>query len=173
MKRDSAEFIALITQSQAGLQSFIRTLVPNSSHTADILQNTNIAIWQKAEDFQDGTSFMAWACRIAYFEVLNFRRRMRKEQQIFSDELVEALAIDQQVWSAKSSDRESALRECLDRISGKHRRLLERRYAARGSVKRVAADEGKSVNAISQMLFRLRTALGDCIERRMNLEAEL
>ena len=38
------------------------------------------------------TNFNAWACRIAYFRVLNYRRKKSREKLVFDDDVLDYLA---------------------------------------------------------------------------------
>ncbi len=51
---------------------YIYTLVHISTDSDDLLQQTNLLLWKKHLEYKLGTNFMAWACRIAFFNVQNF-----------------------------------------------------------------------------------------------------
>jgi DNA-directed RNA polymerase specialized sigma24 family protein len=70
---DSNEFVALLTASQRRLYAFICTLVIDRTDADEVLQETNLALWEQAERFEAGTDFVAWACRVAYYKVLKLR----------------------------------------------------------------------------------------------------
>ena len=43
-----SEFITLLTEHQPVLRGYIRSLLPNASDIQDVLQNTNIVLWERA-----------------------------------------------------------------------------------------------------------------------------
>jgi RNA polymerase sigma-70 factor, ECF subfamily len=88
----SAVFVELLTQHQRKLFSYIYTLVPNVTDTDDLLQETNLVLWNKRLDFKLGTNFSAWACRIAYFNVQNFLRSKVHKHAFFSEELLSEIS---------------------------------------------------------------------------------
>ncbi|MFZ5830814.1 MAG: sigma factor, partial [Planctomycetota bacterium] len=54
-----------ISRHQSRLRAFVRCLVVRSSDVEDILQDVNAVLWEKADEFQPGTDFWAWAIQIA------------------------------------------------------------------------------------------------------------
>ena len=48
------EFVAELTAQQGRLAAFVRTVVPNAEAAKDVLQETNLVLWQKAVEFQAG-----------------------------------------------------------------------------------------------------------------------
>ena len=72
MKSDSEEFVRLLTEAQGPVYGYLLTLITDRNRARDLLQETNITIWKKADTFEEGTNFNAWACKIAYFHVLSF-----------------------------------------------------------------------------------------------------
>jgi len=158
------EFVRLLTGAQTSLYAYILSLLPDRAAARDVLQETNLTLWHKRAEFQPGTSFMAWGCRVAYFHVLNHRRSLKRDRLVFDDELLDFL-VERHVERIPEADRwELALKKCLENLPTGQRSLIEKRYAPDGSVQELAAAEGKSVGAISQTLYRIREALLNCIQ---------
>lgn len=170
MNRDSESFIQLITGAQTALYGYIVSLCHDHAAAKDVLQETNLTIWRKADTFEEGTHFTAWACRIAYFHVLNHRRKLKREQLVFDEEVFDYLAERQEERATFMEDHIQALRRCVQKLPPDQRQLIERRYRAGGSVKQMAEDEGKTEGAISQALFRIRAALQKCVEGQVARE---
>ena len=55
-----------------------------------------------------------------------------------------------------TADRNKALKSCLQKLSESQRKLVEERYKPGASVQKIAADQGRTVGAISQTLYRIR-----------------
>src|SRR5690606_36057690 len=136
----------------------------------DVLQETNLTLWRKAEDFEEGSSFTAWACRTAYFDLLNQRRKLSREQLVFDEEVFDYLAERQEERAVDSDRRLEALRACVEALPPVQRELVDRRYQPGASVQAIARDDGKSEGAVSQALFRIRAALQRCVEKRLMRE---
>src|SRR5438046_1024954 len=126
-KRD--DFILQLTAVQSSLWAYVFSLLPDHAAAQDVLQETNLTLWRKADDFQPGTSFFSWACQVAYFHVLGQRRRVRRDRLVFGDEVVAYLAERQAERAEELTDRLVALRGCLEKLPQASRRLLEERYA--------------------------------------------
>ncbi|MBI1368715.1 MAG: sigma-70 family RNA polymerase sigma factor [Planctomycetes bacterium] len=153
---------ALITEHQSMLYAYIMTLVGNPVVASDVLQETNLVLWQKAEQFTEGTSFIAWARKAAYFQVLAYARDRKRSIFIFDDELLGEIAEESAKKLAAHDRQRSLLHRCLKRLSPRNRELIQRRYSPGGSVANLAREFGQSVGAISQALYRSRQALIDC-----------
>jgi len=158
-------FADLMADHQPRLAAYIRSLVADEHATKDILQETNLTLLKKARNFQPGTNFTAWSFRIAYFEVLTWRRRHGRDRIHFDDELVESLAATVETVSSDYEERLEALRECVRELPERQREVVERRYLRAESVQAIAADLGFKPNAASQLLFRARANLLECMIR--------
>lgn len=168
MDRDSDEFVKLLTSCQSGLYACILSLMPDRVTSQDILQETNLTLWHKADEFEEGTNFMAWASRIARYHVLNFRRAKNRDQLVFDEELFRTLC-ERQAISIEDTpgSHAEALRECLKKLPKEHHALIEERYAPQGAVSRIAESRGQSVGAVSQMLYRIRESILNCVSLRL------
>ncbi|MBY0524405.1 MAG: sigma-70 family RNA polymerase sigma factor [Gemmataceae bacterium] len=164
MDGTSEEFITHLTVAQPSLWAYVFSLLPDHGAAQDVMQETNLTLWRKAADFQPGTSFLSWACQVAYFHVLSHRRRVRRDRLVFGDDVLAYLAERQAERAAELGDRLTALRGCLEKLPQPSRRILEERYGPGGSVKELAETDGRSVAAVSQVLYRIREKLLNCIE---------
>jgi len=170
MNKNSQEFIRLLTQAQPSLYAYILSLVPDRVQAEDLLQETNVTLWDKADQFKSGTNFLAWSCKTAYFKVLSHRRALARDHHIFNDELLDYLAERQSNRVDLLERRREALQECLKKLSVYQQNLLKARYKAGGSIKLIAAQKRQSTGVISQTLYRIRCALIKCIEARVVAE---
>ena len=80
------EFIQLFTKNQRRLFLFILSQIPHPVEAEEVLQETNVVIWSKADQFRPGSNFLAWSCQIAHFEILKQRSRRRRSRLQFSDD---------------------------------------------------------------------------------------
>lgn len=172
MESDSEEFVRLLTEAQGPVYGYIVTLIPDRNRARDLLQETNITLWRKADNFEEGTNFNAWACRVAYFHVLAFRRKMAREKLVFDDDILDYLSERNahRIAEEGALNRSRALRHCLQKLPDHHRRLVEARYQPGASVQQIAVEENRTVGAISQTLYRIRHNLMICIEKTLAVE---
>jgi RNA polymerase sigma-70 factor (ECF subfamily) len=110
---------------------------------------------------------MAWATRIARYHVLNYRRKMKRDRLVFDEALFAELAARQAMRAEDADLYARALRYCLQKLPHEQQELVAERYGANGSVKRIAGSQGRSVGSVSQMLYRIREALLNCISQRL------
>lgn len=167
MQRDTESFIKLLTGAQSAVFGYAMSICHDPSLAKDIVQETYLTLWRKAEDFEEGTNFTAWACRTAYFHVLNHRRKQSREQLVFDEDVFDYLAERQESRSQQTDERLEALRTCISALPPQQRDLIDRRYLPGATVQAIAKDDGKSEGAISQALFRIRTTLQKCVEHKM------
>jgi RNA polymerase sigma-70 factor, ECF subfamily len=168
----SLRYLELVTQSQRTLYSVLWSLLRNSCDVDDVLQETNAVLWQKAGEYDHSREFLPWALRIAQLQVLAFRKRQQRGRRLIFDESLVATLVDESLDEARQVEpRQKALEECLEKLSEHQRRLIRQRYEPGGVVQEIAAREGRSPKAISEALRRIRSALLECIERRLAREA--
>jgi RNA polymerase sigma-70 factor (ECF subfamily) len=167
----SEQFVEEVVASQRRLYAYILTLVPDPNDASDVLQQTNMALWRDSERYQAGTNFIAWAFRIAYFKVLEYREKKQRDRRRFSDALLEDLAQESEAYSAENEDgRLAAMRDCLKALPARHQELVQRRYSRGESVQSLAASSGQAANTLANSLYRIRRALWNCIQRHLAVE---
>lgn len=171
----NSEFVALLTASQRRLYAFICTLVVDAADAEDVLQETNVAVWEQIDRFEPGTNFLAWACRIAHYKVLKLRDAAKRHRVRLDDAVVELLATEaiesQRADAMQTAERFEQLRlalaSCMEKLPAGHRDVLVRHYQARDSLATIGASIGRTANAIAQLLHRIRVTLRNCVQRRL------
>ena len=58
---DLKDYVKLITDHQGNIRAFVVSLMPGSPDVADVVQETNAALWIKRKNFKHGTNFIAHA----------------------------------------------------------------------------------------------------------------
>lgn len=165
----SDEFVRELTNVQAGLLRYITGLLGNRDAATTVLQETNLVLWRKSDEFCAGTNFEAWATRTAYWQVMAYIRDRGRDRHVFSEELIEGLSKEE----SAHTDTEAlgaALRHCLLKLRDFDRRVLSMRYDSSYSIQEISDRLDRSQSAVKGMLMRTRRALRACIERRMALE---
>lgn len=163
------DFVQSLTKAQLGLLRYITALVGNTDAANNILQETNLLLWQKASEFKPGTNFDAWATKVAYWQVKAFVRDRGRDRHVFSEELVTQLAEN----AEEATDIEltmQMLQRCLESLRGFDRELIALRYGSGFSVRQISSHLEKSPAAVKGALLRTRRALRACIERRLARE---
>jgi RNA polymerase sigma-70 factor (ECF subfamily) len=162
------EFVARLTESQGRIRAFIVSLMPGSPDVSDVLQETNLVLWQSRNRFKPGTNFLAWAFTIARLEVLHNRGRAKRNGHIvLSPELLDMIAEE----LSDTEDHEAylnALETCKSKLPDKQRELIEIRYQPGRSLEEFAEKTGRKGSALRVALLRIRVALRKCVEQSLN-----
>ena len=85
------EFLRLFSSHSQRIYEFILMLVMRRADAEEVFQNTCLILWKKFHGYDPAGNFHAWACRIAYLEILQMRRTNRR-LQTFSEEALALLA---------------------------------------------------------------------------------
>jgi RNA polymerase sigma-70 factor (ECF subfamily) len=161
------QFIRIVASHEARLRCYVLSLVPRWADADEIMQEVNVVLWQKFEQFQPDSNFFAWACQIARFKVKDYRRKKSRERVIFSDALVEMLADECVAVAEKVNDSQTALDCCLRKLNPDQRKLILLRYNEDTSIHQIAMSLGRTVGAIYKALERTHQLLHECIRRRL------
>lgn len=156
----------LFVAHQGNVLAFILALHPVLTEAEDILQETFLVVTARAHTFAEGTNFLAWACAIARFKVLEARRRGGREAARISDAAVESLAADGPE-AGFFEPRLAALRECLGKLAPRAREVIWLRYQGVREPEEIAREIGWTPGAVRVALTRARAALRDCVEARL------
>ncbi len=157
-------FVRLFSREARRVYAFVLTLVLNHDDADEVFQNTSVVLWNKFASYTSGTNFFSWACRVAYLEVLNYRRSRRRLQGL-SDEALEALAEEAQSLAEQHDVLSAALVECLEKLRPSDREMVDLRYYHRRTPKEIAQVHSRSVYSVYRSLSRIHNALHECIQR--------
>ena len=165
----SGDFVVMLIGLQPDLKGFVAHLMPYPDVREDIIQEVNLLVWAKRNQFKQGTNFRAWVFAFARNVTMKFQRRARRENKLaFSTQTMDLLMADFLDDDPRVDERMPALRRCLEKVPEDERDLLLRHYEIRGTVARAANAAGRSAAALRAMLYRLRISLRACVEKEMN-----
>jgi RNA polymerase sigma-70 factor (ECF subfamily) len=162
-------FRHLLVQHARDIRAYILSLHPDWTEAEDILQNTFVRLCRDLDQSLHCTDFRAWACTIAHYEVLTFRRRAQRSRLQFTQEFVEAAHECAEAHRDEMDLRADALAECVQRLSPERKRLIDLVYRGGYSVEQVAEQQDSTVAATYKALARTRKMLHDCIERKLQV----
>jgi RNA polymerase sigma-70 factor (ECF subfamily) len=163
----TGEFVQLLTGVQSRLYAYICTLLCESAGARDVLQETNLVLWDKAGEYDPARPFLPWAYRIAYLQVLAYRKSCARSRLVFDDLLVSELAEETTRHGADFDQRLEALGHCIGKLPAPRREMLDRRYGQGDSVEQIAERLRKAPNVVAASLYRIRKMLMECIESRL------
>lgn len=172
--RDRAQLAVLWEQARPAVFAYLTASVYDFHRAEDLLQEVAVAIAGKFHAYDRQRSFLAWAIGIARNQTLLYFREQAKARQHFSDAALRSISDAAEKMSQEdASYKREALQYCLRKTAGRRRRVLDLRYTAGLSIAEIAAQLEITNNAVKITLHRVRTALEECIQRRMARERVL
>ena len=171
MSDSPTEFLKLFLAQERDLRGFIGSLVRDSQAREDIFQETALSLWKSYSDFDPTRPFGAWARGIAGNKIKQSWRADARRPLSLPPEAVDAVceAYDRSD-SGDTAGREAALRICLEKLPERARQALTLKYENGQSAGVIATRLGSSVDAVHQLLSRLRTSLAECVKRQLSHE---
>jgi RNA polymerase sigma-70 factor (ECF subfamily) len=164
---DREQFMMQLTACQNRVYGYLLSLVADRDLAEDLLQQTNLVLWRKADTYEPGTNFISWAFRIAYYEVLAHREQFKRDRHVFSEHVIDLISESAHELDASTEDRVRALSDCVKELPPHHAEIVRLRYADGQSVKEISLTLGRTVSAVKSIAHRIRKALLECIERRI------
>ena len=158
---DQDAFAGLVRLHQARLRGLVALSLSERDDVLEVVQESFVDAWRALERFDQTREFGPWLrtlCRNRTLKFLRDRLPRRRRELALVDEVLLAAPVLEPV-----DDRLSALRRCLEQLDADHRRLLEQRFAEGVAVQDLAVALGKSPNAVSMILLRLKSVLLRCV----------
>lgn len=168
----SEQFVQQLTENQNRLYGYVFSLLGDHSRASDVVQETNMVLWRKLDEFQPDKPFLPWAFAIARFQVLAHLRDHKRDRLLLDADLAETLSDEAQRQAGQLDSLRAALRPCLQLLTPRNRDLIEQRYFHAMSVANVAEALNQTVGAVKVALLRVRRQLAECVEKRLAAEGE-
>lgn len=156
-------------KAQPKVADFIALMVPGFHDAEDILQRVAVVVTQKYHQFDQSRSFTDWVIGITKYEILAFRRSKARDRHVFDESLIEQIASRYAGIEPKLERARQVMQECIERIQGRNRRVLEMWYAEEISQVQIAERLKTTPNTVYVTLHRIRTLLRNCVQRRLRL----
>jgi len=168
-KEKMALFVKLLTACQSRIYAFILSRVLHCADADDVLQETTSTMWNKFDEFETGTDFLAWGLTIAHYNILSYRKKNKRQHLMLDEDVLDrinSLPAD----DSKSDQRIDALKRCIKLLPQKQSMLIRMRYAEGIDVKNIALRMNRSIPWIYKMLTKIQLILMNCINRRLARE---
>lgn len=159
------EFFQQLLRHQGQLHAYVLSLVGNTSDARDVLQDINQCLLEKQNSFTQGTNFLAWSRKVAFYKIQSFWRDQSRSRVLFDDDLLNSMSETINSMPDIYNEQIEAMRSCLTQLPEDKRTLMQQRYGQFLPLKSIADYWGKSEKAISVMLLRIRLRLQDCIQK--------
>lgn len=156
----------LFVQHSAHVRGFIVALMPDLTAVDDVLQETFLTVTAKAAVFDPERDFLAWACGIARYKVMEAGRRAARQWQPLSEEVLEALAASEPPPQPADDSRLSLLADCMQELAPKSRRIVELCYQQAHKPAEIASRLNWTPESVYVALSRARAVLRQCVEQK-------
>ncbi len=168
-------FMSLLVPNQKKIYMFIRYLVPGRTDADDILQETLTEMWNKFDDYQDGTNFVAWGRAIARYKVLSFIQKKKSFGVHFSEKTIHFLQDEACSVQPHNTtiERMETLKECISKLPQKQKKLLCLRYEQDMTFDGIAGQFGLSIPAVYKAISRIHASLAKCIRLALHLKGAI
>ena len=164
------QFVALFARHERAVRAVVRSTLPSSQDADEVMQEVGLACWHKFSDFEADSSqdaFFKWACVIARFEVLKYRRKCARDRLVLSEETIRLLSVDAEDRHVVAEQERHALEDCLNGLSPADRRLLLSVHTLGDSVADIARQLGQSARRLYSRANKLRDLMGECVQRKL------
>jgi RNA polymerase sigma-70 factor, ECF subfamily len=169
--QDIEYFMTLYTESERKIYVYIASLLPDLTEADDVFQETSMVLWRKFSEFQPGTSFIAWAYRIALNLVKRHYASQQRSRLVFDAALLDLLKEDARIVAEQLDSNRQAVLDCLHRLRPQDRDLIRRRYEKGATVAMISDLIGRPVEGIYKALQRIHKSLYTCVKRKLAQEA--
>lgn len=124
------------------------------------------------DQYDHSKPFLGWLIGIARQRIADAYRAKNRRPIVFSSDIVDSFARVYEQLEPEEDIRAEGLRVCMDKLSGRHRRVLDLKYSRRQSSKDIADQVGGSQGSIDTMIYRLREALRQCINQYLKEQSK-
>ena len=131
------------------LVAYAWSLLGNLAAAEDAVQEAMLVVVKKHDQFEEGTSVLAWCRAMVRIEVLRARQLHGKERS-----LVERLLDD-------------AVDAAFEELTDRGRRLLNARFVDQLSYPQIGDRLQMTIEAVRKALFRAKQHVKSCVEARL------
>lgn len=160
-------FVSLMMRHERALYRYIYSLLPSATDVDDVMQETALVLWKKFEEYDQTRDFEPWAIRVAYFQVLSWRKKVQRSRLVFSDELVELLGQEETFGSDPWKQKAELLDLCLQKLSREDREVIDARYTRNITLMELAKQRKESVHKLYKALDHMRGSLLQCVRQHL------
>ena len=161
-------FVRALTKHERIVRAYIRGAgVSRPQDVDEIMQEVSLIAWRKYDQLRNEDEFPKWACVIARYQILDFRRSKYRDRLVLNENVFELL-LDEAIEETEDSDvRLRHLEQCVAKLPPAGHRLIKAAYEPGASIDEIARLAGKKANAMYQELWRIRKTLRKCVEQSM------
>jgi len=158
----------LFLKHSNSIRGYLLAFTPNLSDVDDLLQMAFMAVQAKADAFEPGTNFVAWARAVARIELLRRLREQSLGPTTLPADVIETLTADAPELDT-GNERLVALAECIKGLSPRSREAVTQRYSHARKPTEIAKTLSLATESVYVMLSRARATLRKCVEHKLRV----
>ena len=164
-------FMQLLARHEPVIRGYLRSLVSRTADVDELMPDVALVAWRKFSELREPEAFPRWACVIARYEALRFRRDRARDRLVLDEAVIAKLADEGAGETPLRARQMAALEVCVEDLPAERRELLLACYATEAAIKDVAAQTGRTVDGLYQVLRRIRVDVQRCVEGTLKQEA--
>ena len=154
------------------LLAYAWSLLGNRAAAEDAVQEAMLVVVKKYDQFEEGTSVLAWCRAMVRIEVLRARQLHGKERSLVErllDDAVDAAFDEFQASTDRQENglRHEALAHCFEELTDRSKRLLNARFVDQLSYPEIGDRLQMTIEAVRKALFRTKQHVKSCVEARL------
>ena len=170
LKGDINRYRDIVAAYEGKVRAVVAAMVPDPNQVPDLTQEVFVIAYQHLATYKSGTHFLAWLRSIARNVSQNERRRWYRRHEMEErfrgqvDERMEAYV--ETLVDDLPEDMLVSLRDCVNRLPGRTREVMDGFYYKQSSVNELAERLRITVSSAKVILHRARQALGSCLQKK-------
>jgi RNA polymerase sigma-70 factor (ECF subfamily) len=155
----------LFARHHARVYRFILRLIGGEAAAEDLTSEVFLDVWRQAHRFEARSSVSTWLLAIARYKAL---AELRRRPTLDCDEAAAQASdpADDPEASFAIKHRGEIVRDCLNRLSRRHREVIDLVYYHGKSVQEAAAILGIPGNTVKTRMFHARKNLSELLAAR-------
>ena len=158
------------TQAQPAVRRFVTSFLRDPGAVDDVLQEVALVIVEQFERWDPQRPFVGWALGIARHIVSAHLRRKYRDSKIEFSDAIDRVASSFEKLEPHAAVMKDSLADCLGQIRGQSHQVLQLRYTEGLELKQIAGRLGMTASNVGVMLHRVRAALRQCVDNKLNAE---
>ncbi|BCX47277.1 DNA-directed RNA polymerase sigma-70 factor [Haloferula helveola] len=167
MKSNQTRFVEALTECQEALRGYCYAQLSSWPDAEEVVQATNVKLWEKEADWDRARPFLPWALGVARITILSHFRDRQRDRLVFDEDVMTIMERHLLAAAEETPDRVQALRHCMGKMADEPREILKAHYVEGWNLAAIAESVNRSVSGIKSLLFRLRRELAGCINREL------
>jgi RNA polymerase sigma-70 factor (ECF subfamily) len=149
------------------LYKFILLKLNDSFEASDILNETFLEVWRKANTFEGRSKVSTWIFGIAYYKTMD-RHRKKKPMLIDEDNFPEIVDESPDAMACLlSKERGGHVRHCLETLKEAHRAVMQLSFFEDMTYSEIAKIVVCPEGTVKTRMFHAKEAMKHCLQRRM------